>query len=129
MTKAEWGTKRICQSCGAKYYDLQRSKIACPKCGAAYDPDALLRSRRVRPAAKPSGSDVKEAKAKVPVPAKAEPEGDAEEDLDEVAAGDDEIDDLIDDDSEDEAPIEDVSELGEDDDMSDVVIEKEEKEA
>ena len=53
MAKPEWGTKRVCQNCGAKYYDLQKDPIVCPKCGTVFDPDSLLRSRRTRPTAKP----------------------------------------------------------------------------
>jgi uncharacterized protein (TIGR02300 family) len=34
MTKPELGTKRLCASCGAKFYDLLHSPITCPKCGA-----------------------------------------------------------------------------------------------
>lgn len=29
---SEWGTKRTCQSCAAKFYDMQRSPVVCPKC-------------------------------------------------------------------------------------------------
>lgn len=50
MAKPEWGAKRICHHCGARYYDLQRDPIVCPKCGTAYDPEAFLRSRRSRSA-------------------------------------------------------------------------------
>ena len=37
-TKQDRGTKRTCQNseCGARFYDLSRSPIACPICGAAY---------------------------------------------------------------------------------------------
>jgi uncharacterized protein (TIGR02300 family) len=31
------GTKRICGKCGAKFYDLEKSPIICPKCGTNYD--------------------------------------------------------------------------------------------
>ncbi|HEY1723340.1 MAG TPA: FYDLN acid domain-containing protein [Magnetospirillaceae bacterium] len=31
-----WGTKRICQDCAAKYYDLRRSPVVCPKCQAEF---------------------------------------------------------------------------------------------
>ena len=36
--QAERGTKRRCQSdtCGLPFYDLKRTDIACPTCGAAY---------------------------------------------------------------------------------------------
>ncbi len=30
--KAERGTKRVCQSCGSKFYDLNRDPITCPMC-------------------------------------------------------------------------------------------------
>jgi uncharacterized protein (TIGR02300 family) len=32
MTKPELGTKRLCAKCGARFYDLLRSPITCPKC-------------------------------------------------------------------------------------------------
>ncbi len=51
MAKPEWGVKRLCQSCATKFYDLGRSPIACPQCGARFDPEALLKSRRNRPTA------------------------------------------------------------------------------
>jgi uncharacterized protein (TIGR02300 family) len=34
--KAERGTKRVCQSCGSKFYDLNRDPIVCPICQTAY---------------------------------------------------------------------------------------------
>ncbi len=35
-SKAARGTKRTCQSCGARFYDLNRDPIICPICGAEY---------------------------------------------------------------------------------------------
>ena len=37
-TKQDRGTKRTCQNseCGARFYDLGRSPITCPICGASY---------------------------------------------------------------------------------------------
>lgn len=37
-TKQDRGTKRTCQNseCGARFYDLNRSPVTCPICGAAY---------------------------------------------------------------------------------------------
>ena len=49
VAKPEWGTKRICPSCGTRYYDLLREPVICPKCSTPYDPEAFLKSR-----AKPS---------------------------------------------------------------------------
>jgi len=37
MVKAEWGTKRLCLSCGARYYDLNKKPPECPKCGAVFE--------------------------------------------------------------------------------------------
>lgn len=36
MGRPELGTKRVCGSCGTKYYDLNRDPILCPKCGTAF---------------------------------------------------------------------------------------------
>src|SRR3546814_10994454 len=32
VANPKWGTKRICQSCGTKFYDLTTSPIVCPSC-------------------------------------------------------------------------------------------------
>ena len=45
------GTKRTCQSCGTKYYDFNKDKIVCPSCGEGFDPEVLLKSRRIKPVA------------------------------------------------------------------------------
>jgi uncharacterized protein (TIGR02300 family) len=37
MTKPELGTKRVCTNCSARYYDLNRAPIICPKCGAPFE--------------------------------------------------------------------------------------------
>ncbi len=44
MAKPELGAKRQCQSCGTKFYDLNKNPIACPKCGAIYQVTALTRA-------------------------------------------------------------------------------------
>ena len=44
----EYGIKRICQSCAARYYDLNKEPPVCPSCGTEYDPEAVMRSRRGR---------------------------------------------------------------------------------
>ena len=46
MAKPEWGRKRTCQSCGTKYYDLNKSPMICPSCGAQFDPDLFLKTRK-----------------------------------------------------------------------------------
>ena len=46
MAKPEWGKKRICSSCNTRYYDLNKSPIICPSCGAEFDPNYYLKSRK-----------------------------------------------------------------------------------
>ena len=36
MSKPELGTKRQCQNCGAKFFDLNKDPIVCPKCGTVF---------------------------------------------------------------------------------------------
>ena len=38
--KAMRGTKRTCQACEVRFYDLARSPIVCPSCGAHFTPAA-----------------------------------------------------------------------------------------
>jgi uncharacterized protein (TIGR02300 family) len=33
VAKPEWGTKRTCGKCGARFYDLNRDRAVCPQCG------------------------------------------------------------------------------------------------
>ena len=101
MAKAELGMKLTCESCGARFYDLNKQPGHCPKCGTANARPVIFKASRGRPA--------EAAKAPPPKPVVAEDavEADAEEE-------------------EDEAVIEDTSDLGEDDEDMEVPIEKEE---
>ena len=123
MAKPEWGTKRICPSCGARYYDLQHDPVICPKCSTPFDPEAFLRARRARPAA-PVEKEIEPAVAD---------DIDADIETAEVEAVEDEEEDaevaLEEAEEEDEELIEDASELGEDeDDMAEVIDNVEEEE-
>ena len=82
MAKPEWGTKRICPSCGARYYDLRKDPPVCPRCGTPFDPEALLKSRRARPA------PVEEVVKKVPA--------ESEDDEEAVEAGEAELEETDD---------------------------------
>lgn len=54
MAKPEWGTKRQCPSCGGRFYDLGKADpVVCIKCEHAFEPEVLLKPRRVRPDDKP----------------------------------------------------------------------------
>ncbi len=108
MVKAEWGTKRACPKCNTRFYDLTKEDpVTCINCGYAWVPEPVLKSKQTMP--------FEQAK---PV-AKAEDEVDpidAEADLDlEVAEAEDT-----------EAP--DVD-LGDDDDLADVVTPGEDEES
>ena len=48
LVKADLGTKRACPSCGARFYDLQKRPIECPKCAFKFEPEALYKQRRPR---------------------------------------------------------------------------------
>ena len=37
MAKPELGEKRLCPNCAAKYYDLNKDPILCPKCGTPFE--------------------------------------------------------------------------------------------
>jgi uncharacterized protein (TIGR02300 family) len=36
VAKPELGSKRLCASCAAKFYDLNKTPITCPKCGTLF---------------------------------------------------------------------------------------------
>lgn len=120
MSKPEWGAKHLCQSCGTKFYDLQRSPVTCPSCSAEVDRESPLKSRRSRTASTAKPLPLEPVTKPKPV-ADDEMEDLADDDLDDTDLGDADLDDDIGDDGDD--LIEDTSELG-DDDMSDVVASK-----
>ncbi len=111
MVKAEWGAKRQCPSCGARYYDLRKNPPCCPKCGAVYEADRAGKSRRGRAEAK--------GPALPPPVASLDPALEALETDEAVEAVDEE---------EDETLMEDASDLGGEDDVSEVMEHVEEGE-
>jgi uncharacterized protein (TIGR02300 family) len=119
VAKPDWGTKRVCLSCGAKFYDLNRESIVCPSCGTPYDATVSAKPRRSR-AARPAPVAAEEVERVPPV----EAENDEEEEEvtveveDEGGASDEDGEE--DDEEEADSAIEDVSELS-DDDMTDVI--------
>ena len=60
MAKPELGSKRQCQACGAKFFDLNRDPIVCPKCGTTFQGVAM---RAERASAKDEESDDEPASA------------------------------------------------------------------
>ncbi|WP_430911055.1 TIGR02300 family protein [Methylobacterium sp. sgz302541] len=57
MARPELGLKRQCMSCGAKFYDLDRSPAVCPKCGTVYQAAAGGRMAAPALAAKADDED------------------------------------------------------------------------
>ena len=48
MAKPEWGVKRSCQECGARFYDFSRDPIVCPKCEAVFKIETSPRNRKAK---------------------------------------------------------------------------------
>ena len=93
MAKAEWGVKRTCSSCRARFYDLAREPVVCPKCGAELDISAPVKPKRIKPGA--SGKTAPVAAAVTADTDLIDDEDELEEDID-----DDDLDEAIDDDDE-----------------------------
>ena len=56
MSRPELGTKRTCPNCGAKYYDLNRDPIVCPRCGTYFETG--LKARPVTAAVEEEDEDI-----------------------------------------------------------------------
>jgi uncharacterized protein (TIGR02300 family) len=116
VAKIELGTKRQCQECGSRFYDLGRDPIVCPKCGAIFQLAAL----KARPGtARKEDDEDSELEAAEPaaelVPLE---EADAPDDA-AVAADDAEIDEDIAGDDDDGTFLETDEEDG--DDVTDLI--------
>jgi uncharacterized protein (TIGR02300 family) len=128
VAKPDLGTKRLCAGCGAKFYDLNRTPIVCPKCETVFTP--VVAAPRARPDAKAAAAAAAPAPvAEAVVPETADAEfvslEDAEAEQQGKKTGDKEDgDDTI----EDAAFIEEQEESG---DVTDIIgeapIEKEEE--
>jgi uncharacterized protein (TIGR02300 family) len=106
--KVDLGMKLTCESCGARFYDLNKQPAICPKCGAKNARPQVFRNRR------PAEERAEKAKLLAAAAAAAKPK--LEDDADVEAVEDDEAEDVI----------EDTSDLGEDDEDVEVVVEKDE---
>jgi uncharacterized protein (TIGR02300 family) len=117
VAKEEWGTKRGCPNCGARFYDLRRSPIECPKCEHTFE--AATPSRPSRG----SAEKIEKVAATVAVAAdlgaatKAESTGEDEDDADDDIDIDVGIDIDDDEDDEDDDVLEDASDLGGEEDV------------
>ena len=121
MSNPKWGTKRQCQECGERFYDLKKTKIVCPHCDAPFKLDAQSKAKRAIPTPE---------KAEMPQPAAenliakpgAAAESDEDKALKELKVDIPEDTSLDENEDKDKNAFEDVSELGEDeDDMAEVI--------
>ena len=98
MAKTEWGLKRICPHCSTRYYDMKKKPPVCPKCGATFDPEALMKSRRGRITAEEKArkaAAVPEVLDGIPVVDGDEPEDAVIEDADELGEDDVDVEEVI----------------------------------
>ena len=104
MPKDEWGVKRVCPHCSNLFYDLRTDPMTCPNCGTTFALDSLTM-------AKP--------KALRPEKAKVAPED--LDDLPDIEAEDEaiedgeELDDEILEDDDDNVDLEDIADVAADD--------------
>ncbi len=104
MAKPELGTKRVCVSCGARFYDLTRQPAVCPKCSTE-QPAEQPRLRRA------AGNVMEEKRRLKPAPVPGLDTADVE-----VEVADDEADEDV---------LEDTSDLEDDD--ADAIVEVEQE--
>jgi uncharacterized protein (TIGR02300 family) len=72
VAKPQLGTKRLCAGCGAKFYDLNKDPILCPKCGVVYVVAVAARPARAEPVAAPVARPPVPVEVPVPEPAEVE---------------------------------------------------------
>jgi uncharacterized protein (TIGR02300 family) len=123
VAKPELGIKRLCASCGVKFYDLHKTPIVCPKCSTVYEVTL--------PRAKSDPRGAAAAAAPAPEPETAETETVSLEEADAEASGhgkaevpesvdDIEVDEPIEDDEDDDSTFIAEEEEG-DDDVTDII--------
>ena len=139
MAKPELGTKRLCGSCGAKFYDLSKTPIVCPKCSTVFEIVVPVTRGRSEAAAAAAGAaaaaaaaaaaraPAKEVEAEAPEMADVElvslEDADAEASGKKTAGGEDDIEV----EETEEAPFIEEQEEG-DDDVTDIIGEGREDE-
>ncbi len=84
VVDASLGTKRTCPECNARFYDLNKDPIECPKCHATFTVEPILPSKHDQLAK----AEEEAAPEAVEEPVAVDPVVDVDDDEDEVAAGD-----------------------------------------
>jgi uncharacterized protein (TIGR02300 family) len=85
LAKPDLGTKRLCGNCGAKFYDLSKTPIVCPKCETVFVVAPV--SSRARPEAAAAARAAAVAEPEVVAPETAEAEFVSLEEADAETAG------------------------------------------
>ena len=108
MPKEEWGTKRLCPTTGKRFYDLNKTPIVSPYTGDVVTLDTGNKTR-----------------VAIPEKAKAKPEEVVElvDDTEEVIEEDDDADadledDLLEDDEDDNVSLDEIADVASNDDDS-----------
>src|SRR3954471_4742183 len=105
MANPELGAKQLCPNCQAKFYDLNKRPAHCPKCEHDFDPEDVVKSRRIRARAiTPEAETDEDAEDQVKAKAGDEDEDEEEEEVTapelDVVVADDAI--IVSDDDEEE---------------------------
>ncbi len=105
VARPELGTKRVCLDCAAKFYDLNRDPVTCPKCGTNFEVEKPTPAELAKEAEK----EEEVVEAAVEEEEAASEDGDAEvislEDADAEQASSIDVPDLDDGDSSDDADV------------------------
>jgi uncharacterized protein (TIGR02300 family) len=134
VAKPELGIKRLCGSCGVKFYDLNKDPIVCPKCHTAMAPAALApRGRPEAVAARAAPAPEEEVVAPETAEAEfvsleeadAEAQGKKPADAEAIEATDEDVE--IEDEGMDDAPFIEEQEEG-DEDVTDIIGDVEDEE-
>ncbi len=99
MAKPELGTKRVCVSCAARFFDLTRQPAVCPKC----DTEQPAEQPRVR---RPIGNVMEEKRRAKVAPTPGLEDADVEVEVAEDEADEDVLEDTSDLEDEAEAIVE-----------------------
>jgi len=134
VAKPELGTKRLCGNCGAKFYDLSKDPIVCPKCHTVMALAAMTARSRPEPVAAARPVAARQEETVVPETqdaefvsledADAEAQGNKKGSTEVVEGAEDDIE--IDESLDDAALIEEQEET--DDDVTDLIGDREDEE-
>lgn len=113
------GLKRVCVSCGIRFYDLNKRPITCPNCETEFTGEIKVKTRRGKAAANDADESIKAA-AEKPVIAVGEEEDDIAAEEGVVSLDDLESDDDLDDDDDGAMDLDEES-----DDLDDLVVDEE----